>query len=182
MKCNGARSRRLHFTHPTHVLSLENSVWTKHAHLHKTDRSLPACNSPSLQDGSVEFPYIWSHTCQQTCLAAILVSITGVCILARPLTSCTTTCFTCILNWKVAASCIALCGHALFAQTFYLNKDADRKAPYVFQRSDSLHCYSAVICQLIRHIHRLHKIDNCDTQNNVTRTYALNSKPARTLS
>jgi hypothetical protein len=71
------------------------------------------------------------------------------------------------------------CGAAVSS---YLNKDADRKAPYVFQRSDSLHCYSAVICQLIRHIHRLHKIDNCDTQNNVTRTDALNSKPARTLS
>jgi hypothetical protein len=74
----------------------------------------------SLYDIGAELSYIWSHTCLQTCLAAILISSTGICILASPLTGCPTPCFTSILNWKVATSCVTLCGHALLAQTFYL--------------------------------------------------------------
>jgi len=138
-------------------------------------------SSLSLYDIGAELPYIWSHTCLQTCLAAILISSTGICILASPLTSCPTPCFTSILNWKVATSCVTLCGHALLAQTFYLNKDANSEAPYLLERSDSLHSYSAVIYELVRHLNAksstTHKfatyLDNNQSQSGTVPTRSL---------
>jgi hypothetical protein len=66
-----------------------------------------------------------------------LISITGICILACPLTGCSTPCFTCILNWKIATRSVPLCGHALLAQTFYLYIDKSHLHKSQFSHSSS---------------------------------------------